>query len=185
MGKYCDEKKEEDVETSGGGREGQKKKEIALPGFHIESLRSSGTFTPSPPSLHHRLPPLPPSPTRRPFHRPRRLLTLNFLSCITALRLSSKVKKKNKKKKEYINGRNRRRERTTPSCLRGKGVLRQICRSPSSASPPDRSSPPSLLFFYGERESMTSARSIPRRFTAKTAAKRGIPTEIYICNGAQ
>lgn len=47
-------KKEEDVETSGGGRKGQKKKEIALPGFHIESLRSSGTFTPSlssPPSL--------------------------------------------------------------------------------------------------------------------------------------
>lgn len=58
-------KKEEDVETSGGGRKGQKKKEIALPGFHIESLRSSGTFTPSP-SLHHRLPPsLLPPPTVR------------------------------------------------------------------------------------------------------------------------
>lgn len=41
-------KKEEDVGASGGGRKGQKKKEIALPGFHIESLRSSGTFTPSP-----------------------------------------------------------------------------------------------------------------------------------------
>jgi len=41
-------KKEEDVETSGSGKKGQKKKEIALPGFHIESLRSSGTFTPSP-----------------------------------------------------------------------------------------------------------------------------------------
>lgn len=44
-------KKEEDVETSGSGRKGQKKKEIALPGFHIESLRSSGTFTPFPPFL--------------------------------------------------------------------------------------------------------------------------------------
>lgn len=60
---------------------------------------------------------------------------------------SSFVQSKKNKKKEYINGRNRRRERTTPSCLRGKGVLRQICRSPSSASPPDRSPPPSLLFF--------------------------------------
>lgn len=55
-------KKEEDVETSGGGRKGQKKKEIALPGFHIESLRSSGTFTPPPsPSPRHRLPPSPPT----------------------------------------------------------------------------------------------------------------------------
>lgn len=40
-----------------------------------------------------------------------------------------------------------RRERTTPSCLRGKGVLRQICRSPSSASPPDRSRPRRRYFF--------------------------------------
>lgn len=45
-------KKEEDVETRGGGRKGQKKKEIALPGFHIESLRSPGTFTPLPPCRH-------------------------------------------------------------------------------------------------------------------------------------
>lgn len=53
-------KKEEDVETRGGGRKGQKKKEIALPGFHIESLRSPGTFTPSP----H--PPVPTSNPRLP-----------------------------------------------------------------------------------------------------------------------
>lgn len=111
-------KKEEDVGTSGGGRKGQKKKEIALPGFHIESLRSSGTFTPlpSPPLRHHRPPP--------PSRSPRRLLTLNFLSCITALRLSSGVKKKYKWKKLE--------ERTTPAC--GKGVLRQICRSSSRPS---------------------------------------------------
>ena len=59
-------KKEEDVETRGGGRKGQKKKEIALPGFHIESLRSPGTFTPPPPILLSRrrtraYPPHPPT----------------------------------------------------------------------------------------------------------------------------
>lgn len=115
-------KKEEDVETSGGGRKGQKKKEIALPGFHIESLRSSGTFTPSP-SPRHRLPPS--HPPIQPSRRPRRLLTLNFLSCITALRLSSRVKKKKEKYKWKKPA--RRRERP---CPRGKEVLRQICRSP-------------------------------------------------------
>lgn len=134
-------KKEEDVETSGGGRKGQKKKEIALPGFHIESLRSSGTFTPSPSPRHWLPPSRPPIQSSR---RPRRLLTLNFLSCITALRLSSRVKKKKKYKWKKPA---RRRERP---CLRGKGVLRQICRSPSSVSSPGRPLSPSLhsCFFF-------------------------------------
>lgn len=166
-------KKEEDVETSGSGRKGQKKKEIALPGFHIESLRSSGTFTPFPPFPRHRLPPS--RPPIQPSRRPRRLLTLNFLSCITALRLSSRVKKK----EGNINGKKPARRRERPS-LRGKGVLRQICRSPSSVSSPGRPLSPlpppvascfSFFFFYNERGSMTGARSIPRRFTAKCGSE--------------
>ena len=100
-------KKEEDVETRGGGRKGQKKKEIALPGFHIESLRSPGTFTPLPPAATSRRrtraypPHAPTHPSCRPllthpssYHliplRPSSFpppttssLTLNFLSCIT------------------------------------------------------------------------------------------------------
>lgn len=94
-------KKEEDVETRGGGRKGQKKKEIALPGFHIESLRSPGTFTPLPllpsscpdvepaPTHPTHPPPIHPSPVADPSPCPypppptTSSLTLNFLSCIT------------------------------------------------------------------------------------------------------
>lgn len=99
-------KKEEDVETRGGGRKGQKKKEIALPGFHIESLRSPGTFTLSPPPSsfspsscpdvepapthpthppppHPPVPPLQTPPCPYPLPPTTSSLTLNFLSCIT------------------------------------------------------------------------------------------------------
>lgn len=163
-------KKEEDVETNGGGRKGQKKKEIALPGFHIESLRSSGTFTPSPPlssspasSLLSTHPILPPSAT-----------SSDIKLFIVHNGASSFVKSKKKKKKYKWKKPARRRE----PWLRGKGVLRQICRSPSSVSSPGRLLSSSLLscflpslFFYSERGSMTGGRSIPRRFTAKRGSE--------------
>lgn len=169
-------KKEEDVETSGGGRKGQKKKEIALPGFHIESLRSSGTFTP------HPLPPLlvtgflPPVHPIQPSRRPRRLLTLNFLSCITALRLSSRVKKKKKYKWKKPAA-----ERTTlPARKRGASSNLSISLVGLFPPPSRPLSPPPLscffpfffhIYIYSERGSMTGARSIPRRFTAKRGSE--------------
>lgn len=115
-------KKEEDVETNGGGRKGQEKKEIALPGFHIESLRSSGTFTPSrsTPSVR---------PSRRPSATSSDIKLFIVHNGASSFVKSKKKKEKYKWKKPVVAA---AAERTTPR-LRGKGVLRQICRSPSSS----------------------------------------------------
>lgn len=88
MGKYCDEKR-------GRRRDERGRKERAEEERNCTARVSYRVIT----ILGHFHPfPLSPStgflPLSCPSHRPRRLLTLNFLSCITALRLSSGVKKK-------------------------------------------------------------------------------------------
>ena len=165
MGKYCDEKR-------GRRRDERGRKERAEEERNCTARVSYRVIT----ILGHFHPfPLSPSPASSlsptPSHRPRRLLTLNFLSCITALRLSSGVKK-NKWKKQAERERPYLRKRGASSNL----SISLVVRLPTVVLRPR------CIFFYNERESMTGARSIPRHFTA---AKRRIPTEIYIRNGAQ
>lgn len=161
-------KKEEDVETNGGGRKGQEKKEIALPGFHIESLRSSGTFTPSRST-----------PSVRPSRRPS-ATSSDIKLFIVHNGASSFVK--SKKKKRNINGRNRwwrrrRRERPPAACAE-KGCFVKFVDLPRRRSsfpwPPSVPRPLflSFFFYFSERGSMTGARSIlRRRFTAKRGSE--------------
>jgi len=74
-----------------------------------------------------------------------------------------------------------------------EGVLRQICRFPSARRPShpvpsarSSPSPASLRFFFLQRTRKHDRRAIdPKALYDETAAKRGIPAEIYIRNGAQ
>lgn len=98
MGKYCDEKRGRRRDERGREERAEEERNCtARVSYRVITIL--GHFHPLPPLFpRHRLPPS--HPPIYPSRRPRRLLTLNFLSCITALRLSSRVKKKKYKWKK-------------------------------------------------------------------------------------
>lgn len=140
MGKYCDEKRGRRRDERGREERAEEERNCTarvsyrvitiLGHFHPLPLSSSPASSLSP--TH---PILPPSATSSDI---KLFIVHNGASSF----VKSKKKKKYKWKKPA-----RRRERP---CLRGKGVLRQICRSPSSVSSPGRPLSPSLhsCFFF-------------------------------------
>ena len=136
-------KKRKMSRRAGAGRKGRRRKKLHCPGF-ISSHYDPRALSPPPPSLSSS--PASSLPSAHPTLSPS-ATSSDIKLFIVHNGASSFVK--SKKKKRNINGRNRRRERFLP-CLRGKGVLRQICRSPSSVSSPSRPLVPvaSFLFFF-------------------------------------
>jgi hypothetical protein len=124
MGKYCDEKKRK---TPGNERgRAEEKKEIALPGFHIESLRSSGTFTPLVPSrpllfLHHRLPTGHPPSSTNPPNPPLPIQ----LSSASAMSSDIKLFIVHNGASSFVRRRKRERERERERERRGEGRERE------------------------------------------------------------
>lgn len=140
MGKYCDEKKRKTSRRAGAGGKGRRRKKLHCPGF-ISSHYDPRALSPPPLPLSITGFPPPSLPlTRHPFHRPRRLLTLNFLSCITALRLSSKVEKKKIKKGIYKWKKPAERENDPLLSARKRGAssnlsISLVCLAPWPLSP--------------------------------------------------
>lgn len=178
MGKYCDEKRGRRRDERGWEERAEEERNCTarvsyrvitiLGHFHpLPPLSSSPTFTL----------PSTPSPSS-----PRRLLTLNFLSCITALRLSSRVKKKGRN----INGRNRRGGENDPASAE-KGCFVKFVdlprRSPSPWPPSVPVASLSCFSFFSFFSFIANAEAWQARDRSQDALRRKRGSETRNTNG--